>query len=80
MKLYYSSSVCSLAVRIIIHELQLSCEYESVHLKLKQTETGINYLEINPKGSVPALITDTQEVLTENAIILQYLADTYRCR
>jgi len=37
MKLYYAKSVCSLAVRIIIHELNLSCEYESVDLKTKIT-------------------------------------------
>jgi glutathione S-transferase len=77
MKLYYTSSVCSLAVRIILHELQISCEYESVNLKSKQTETGTDYLKINPKGSVPALQLDSNEILTENAIILQYLADTY---
>jgi glutathione S-transferase len=77
MKLYYTSSVCSLAVRITIHELGIPCEYEAVNLKTKITETGIPYLEINPKGSVPALLLDTNELLTENAVILQYLADKY---
>ncbi len=55
MKLYYTASVCSLAVRITLHELGLTCEYESVSLKTKLTETGVDYLTINPKGSVPAL-------------------------
>lgn len=59
MKLYYASSVCSLAVRVIIHELNISCEYEAVNLKTKMTENGTNYLEINPKGAVPALLLDT---------------------
>lgn len=77
MKLYYANSVCSLAVRIILHELEISCEYESVHLKTKQSETGIDYLTINPKGALPALLLDNKEILTENAVILQYLADTY---
>lgn len=75
MKLYYASSVCSLAVRIILHELGLSCEYESVNLKTKQTQTGADYLEVNPKGSVPALVLNNGDVLTENAVILQYLAE-----
>ncbi len=75
MKLYYTQSVCSLAVRIILHELDLSCQFESVNLKTKHTESGIDYLTINPKGSVPALQLDNDEVLTENAVILQYLAD-----
>jgi glutathione S-transferase len=77
MKLYYASSVCSLAVRIILHELELSCDYEAVHLKTKQTETGADYLAINPKGAVPALLLNNNELLTENAVILQYLADTH---
>ena len=76
MKLYYASSVCSLAVRIVLHELNIPCVYESVDLKTKQTETGVDYLTVNPKGSVPALMLDNDEVLTENAVILQYLADT----
>ncbi len=75
MKLYYTQSVCSLAVRIILHELSLPCQFESVNLKTKQTESGQDYLTINPKGSVPALQLDNDEVLTENAVILQYLAD-----
>ncbi|KTC66330.1 glutathione S-transferase (plasmid) [Legionella adelaidensis] len=75
MKLYYANSVCSLAVRIILHELSISCEYEAVNLKTKQTETGTDYLKVNPKGSVPALVLNNSEVLTENAVILQYLAD-----
>jgi len=77
MKLFYTSSVCSLAVRIILHELGITCEYESVNLKTKKTERGTDYLNINPKGSVPALLISNDEVLTENAVILQFLADKY---
>jgi glutathione S-transferase len=77
MKLYYTNSVCSLAVRIILHELDIPCDYESVNLKTKQTESGEDYFKINPKGAVPALLLNTNEILTENAVILQYLADTY---
>ena len=78
MKLYYTSSVCSLAVRILLHELGLSCEYEAVNLKTKQTHSDENYLDINPKGSVPALLLNNGEILTENAVILQYLTDTHQ--
>lgn len=77
MKLYYSKGACSLAVRILINELALSCEYEAVNLKTKQTETGKDFLTINPKGAVPTLVTDHGDVLTENAVIHQYIADTY---
>lgn len=77
MKLYYSKGVCSLAVRIMLHEMNIACDYEAVDLKAKQTETGVDYLSINPKGAVPALLLDHQELLTETTAILQYLADTY---
>lgn len=76
MKLYYSKGACSLASRIIINELGLNSEFESVDLKAKKTQTGANYLDINAKGSVPALLLDNNELLTENAVIMQYLAET----
>ena len=78
MKLYYSKGACSLAVRIVINELGLTSEYEAVDLKTKQTESKKNFLEINPKGAVPTLQTDDGEILTENAVIQQYLADKYK--
>lgn len=77
MKLYYSKGACSLAIRIIIHELGLNCEYEAVDLKSKKTEQGKDFLTINPKGSVPALETADKQILTENSVIQQYLADTH---
>lgn len=78
MKLYYSKGACSLAPRIIINELRVNCDFEAVNLKTKQTETGIDFLKINPKGSVPVLMTDEKDILTENAVIQQYLADKYK--
>jgi len=78
MKLYYSKGACSLAVRIIIHEIGVACEFESVNLQTKQTEKGNDYFKINPKGSVPALVLENKKVLTENAVIQQYLADTHK--
>lgn len=74
MKLYYTKGACSLAARIIINELGVNCEYESVDLTAKRTESGQDYFKINPKGAVPALQIGDQ-VLTENAVIHQYLAD-----
>ncbi len=75
MKLYYAKGACSLVPRMIINELGLQAAFESVDLKAKKTATGNNYLLINPKGAVPALEIKSGQVLTENAIILQYLAD-----
>ena len=75
MKLYYTKGACSLVVRIIINELNINTEFESVNLSTKKTTTGRNFLEINPKGAVPTLEINPKEILTENAVILQYLAD-----
>lgn len=77
MKLYYSRGACSLVVRILLHEIGVAVEYEAVDLKTKKTETGSDFLKVNSKGQVPTLVLDNGEVLTENAVIHQYLADTY---
>lgn len=78
MKLYYSKGACSLSVRIILHEIGIPFEQESVNLKTKKTESGADYLKINPKGAVPAIELANKEILTENAAIQQYLADEYK--
>jgi len=75
MKLYYSPGVCSLSPHIVAHEIGLPLKIEKVDTKAKQTETGRDFLAINPKGYVPALELDSGEVLTEGPAIVQYLAD-----
>ena len=75
MKLYYSPGACSQAPHILLHEIGLDHDAERVDLKAKKLEDGSDYLAINPKGAVPALQLDSGEVLTENAVILQYLGD-----
>jgi glutathione S-transferase len=75
MKLYYSPGACSQAPHILLHEIGLDHDAERVDLKAKKLEDGGDYLAVNPKGAVPALQLDSGEVLTENAVILQYLGD-----
>jgi len=73
--LYYSPGACSQAPHILLHEIGLEHDLVRVDLKAKKLEDGSDYLQVNPKGAVPALRLDSGEVLTENAVILQYLGD-----
>ena len=75
MKLYWSPGACSQAPHILLHEIGLNHDAARVDLKAKKLEDGSDYLAINPKGAVPALELDSGEVLTENAVILQYIGD-----
>ena len=75
MILYYSPGACSQAPHILLHEIGLDHDAKRVDLKAKKLEDGSDYLAVNPKGAVPALQLDSGEVLTENAVILQFLGD-----
>ncbi len=75
MKLYYSPGTCSLASHIALAESGAEFSIEKVNLRSKMTETGANFREVNPKGSVPALEIEPGVILTEGAAIQQYVAD-----
>ncbi len=75
MKLYYAPAACSQAPHIVAREAGLAIELANVRFPDKVTDEGEKLTDVNPKGAVPALRLDDGEVLTENAVILQYLAD-----
>ncbi len=75
MKLYYSPGACSLAPHIVACEAGIPLELVKVDIPGKKTAAGDDFWKINPKGYVPALGLDDGEVLTEVAVICQYLAD-----
>ncbi len=75
MKLYYSPGACSQAPHIALAEAGIEFEPVRVDLRAKTLADGSDYLGINPKGAVPALGLPEGEVLTENAVILQFIGD-----
>ena len=75
MKLYFSPGACSLASHIALQETGLPFETEKVDLRAKTTAGGADFKAINPKGAVPALRMNDGELLTEGAVILQYVSD-----
>ena len=74
MKLYYMPGACSLAPHIVLREAGLPFDLEQVD-RSKKTKSGEDYLAINSKGAVPAIRLDNGQVLTEGAVIQQYIAD-----
>lgn len=75
MKLYYSPGVSSLAAHIVAKEGRIPLELVKVDLKTHRTESGEDFLGINPRGYVPALKLNDGELLTEGTVILEWLAD-----
>jgi glutathione S-transferase len=75
MKLYYSPGACSLSPHIVANEAGIPIELEKVDLAEHKTESGQDFMTVNPKGYVPALRLDDGSILTEGPAIVQYLAD-----
>jgi glutathione S-transferase len=77
LTLYYSPGACSLADHIALHESGEKFNLVKVDLKSHKLEDGRSFLEVNPKGYVPALQLDDGEILTENIAILTMIADNH---
>lgn len=75
MKLYFAAGACSLAPHIVAKEADINLTLERVDLATHKTADGTDFYTINPKGSVPFLLLDNGEYLSEGPIICQYLAD-----
>jgi glutathione S-transferase len=75
LKLFYAPGTCALASHIALEEA--GAAYELIRLNFKDAEQRKpEFLKVNPKGRVPALVTD-RGVLTENPVILGYIAQSF---
>lgn len=75
MKLYFTPGACSLAPHIALREAGLPFELHKVDLATGKLNGGGDFLKVNPKGQVPALVLDDGSVLTEVPAVVQYIAD-----
>lgn len=75
LTLYYAKGTAALAPHIILEEV--GADYDAVLIDFAKAEQrGAAFLAVNPKGRVPALVTD-KGILTETAAILAYIAQTH---
>jgi len=75
MKLFFSPGACSLHPSIALREAGIPFELVRVDLRAHKLHDGADFYAVNPKGYVPTLELDDGSILTEGAIIDQYVAD-----
>jgi glutathione S-transferase len=75
LKLYYAPHTCALATHVVLEEV--GADYSTVRVDFaKHEQQSPEYLAINPKGRVPALVTE-YGVLTETPAMLVYVAQNF---
>jgi glutathione S-transferase len=75
IKFFYAANTCALASHIALEEAGV--EHDAIRLDFRtDDQRKPEYLAINPKGRVPALVTD-DGVLTETPAILAYIAQRF---
>lgn len=70
--LYYAAGASSLSAHILLAKSHLPYRLEKVNLDTHTTDS-VSYLDINPKQYVPALQLESGTILTECAVILEYI-------
>jgi glutathione S-transferase len=75
LTLYYAPGTCALASHLALE--YAGAPYQAVRLDFsKQEQRSPEYLRINPKGRVPALVTD-RGILTETPALLQFISQSF---
>jgi glutathione S-transferase len=75
LKLYYARNTCALATHIALE--QAGADYEAVRIDFAtNAQRSPEFMKLNPKGRVPALVTE-RGVLTETPALLLYVCQTY---
>jgi glutathione S-transferase len=78
MELYFSPLACSMATRIALYEAGQKADFIEVDPKTKTVvKNNSDFYAVNPLGLVPVVRTDDGVILTENAAILQHVAERF---
>lgn len=75
LKLYYAPSTCSLATHIALEEAGADYTLAFIDFATQQ-QASADFLQINPKGRVPALVTE-RGILTETPAMLAFVAQSF---
>ncbi len=75
LKLFFAANTCALASHIALEEA--GARYETIRVDFRTNgQRKPEYLAINPKGRVPALVTE-RGILTETPAILAFVAQSF---
>ena len=75
LNLYYAAHTCALATHIVLEEV--GADYKTARVDFASAQQrSPEYLKINPKGRVPALVTD-RGILTETPAMLAFVAQSF---
>src|SRR5262245_11120006 len=75
IKLYYAPDTCALASHIALEEADADYSLERISFAANEQHSP-KYLVINPKGRVPAMVTD-RGILTETPAMLAFIAQSF---
>ncbi|MEP2889773.1 glutathione S-transferase family protein [Tateyamaria sp.] len=76
LKFFYSNGSSAVAAHILLEEV--AAPYEAIKVSIPNGDhLAPEFLQINPKGRIPVLVTP-QSTITENPAILEYIAATHK--
>jgi glutathione S-transferase len=76
MKLYYAQGACSLGIHLLLNEVGADFDLGKIDMRAGD-QFKPDYVSINPKSKVPALVLDNGQVLTEWPAIASWIAATH---
>jgi glutathione S-transferase len=75
LTLYFAPHTCALATHIVLEEVGADYATKRIDFASNQQRSP-EYLKVNPKGRVPALVTE-RGILTETPAMLVYVAQSF---